>query len=99
MINQLLQKNRDSSVKNMGVNQSLIYMKKKAIEDEMINNKSTGNKSRGKTIQMKQQQQKVHSDESGSDYDEYLVHQEGNEEIHITGKARKQLKYPLFSFY
>jgi len=37
-------------------------------------------------------------DSSGSDFDEYIVHQEGNEEIHITGKARKQLKFPLFNF-
>ena len=35
--------------------------------------------------------------ESASDNDEYIVHQEGNEEIHITGKARKQLKWPLLS--
>lgn len=31
-------------------------------------------------------------DEDGSDNDEFIVHQEGNEEIHITRKAKKQLK-------
>ncbi len=32
-----------------------------------------------------------------SDFDEFVLHKEGNEEIHITGKARKQLKWPLFT--
>jgi hypothetical protein len=27
--------------------------------------------------------------EAVSDYDEFILHKEGNEEIHITGKARK----------
>ena len=30
-----------------------------------------------------------------SDYEEYIVHKEGNEEIHITGKAKKQLTWSL----
>lgn len=37
-------------------------------------------------------------DEDGSDNDEFIVHQEGNEEIHITRKAKKQLKMQVAHF-
>lgn len=36
------------------------------------------------------------TDGSNSDYDEYIIHEEGNEQFCITGKTRKQLKkHPL----
>ncbi|CDW83809.1 UNKNOWN [Stylonychia lemnae] len=37
----------------------------------------------------------VHQEPQDSDYDEFIIHKDGNEEIHITGKARKQLQWPL----
>ena len=37
-------------------------------------------------------------DEDGSDNDEFIVHQDGFEEIHITRKARKQLKSQVAHF-
>lgn len=37
-------------------------------------------------------------DDYGSDHDEFIVHQEGNEEIHITRKAKKQLKSQVAHF-
>lgn len=36
--------------------------------------------------------------EGGSDHDEYIVHQEGTEEIRITRKAKKQLKSQIAHF-
>lgn len=38
------------------------------------------------------------SDEEGSDNDEFIVHTEGHEEIHITRKAKKQLKMQVAHF-
>ena len=35
--------------------------------------------------------------DSASDNDEYIIHQEGNEEIRISNKVRKQLEWPLYS--
>jgi hypothetical protein len=37
-------------------------------------------------------------DEDGSDNDEFIVHQDGCEEIHIKRKAKKQLKMPVAHF-
>ena len=37
-------------------------------------------------------------DEEGSDNDEFIIHQEGHEEIHITRKAKKQLKMQVAHF-
>ena len=37
-------------------------------------------------------------DENASDHDEFIVHNDGNEEIHITRKAKRQLKMPVAHF-
>lgn len=37
-------------------------------------------------------------DEDASDNDEFIVHQEGYEEIHITRKAKRQLKMKVAHF-
>jgi hypothetical protein len=34
----------------------------------------------------------------GSDHDEFIVHTDGVEEIHITRKAKRQLKMPVAHF-
>jgi hypothetical protein len=37
-------------------------------------------------------------DQDASDHDEFIVHNDGNEEIHITRKAKRQLKMPVAHF-
>jgi len=37
-------------------------------------------------------------DENASDHDEFIVHNDGNEEIHITRRAKRQLKMPVAHF-
>ena len=46
----------------------------------------------GVTLYSQREADQDTNDEDGSDNDEFVVHQEGHEEIHITRKAKKQLK-------
>lgn len=78
---------------------SQVQSKKTLIEDKKTKKHTAfNNRTQNNRIVVIDHSEGSEEDQNASDHDEFIVHNDGNEEIHITRKAKRQLKMPVAHF-